>query len=291
MTARERRAPTRRLAIDDGGYAKLARQIPSPNHDARPRRDARSRSSSSRHFAAAGRVRRRRRSSGCSPIASTPQPTRTTRRSRTCTCPRIFSFAATARCSSSCPAPSAHGMPASRRWRGRERCNDFSIGIELEGTDDVPYAARAVRDAGAARSGAARGAIRSQHIVGHRDIAPGRKTDPGPGIRLGPAAPPDGPPQLTGARPRAARTAARPGGTSPRGRRPGYNGWLCSFLRTISRSSSFSSRSSGRASMSPPASRSWRRSSRSRGCAGSAAAWPPCTGCRSRSSWYSAARR
>ena len=64
-------------------------------------------------------------------------------------------------------------------WRGRERCNDFSIGIELEGTDDRPYAsaqytmlARLVR--------ALRRTYPIAELVGHSDIAPGRKTDPGP---------------------------------------------------------------------------------------------------------------
>jgi AmpD protein len=65
------------------------------------------------------------------------------------------------------------------RWRDCERCNDFSIGIELEGTDelaftDAQYAelARLTRDI--------RGRYPIEDIVGHSDIAPGRKTDPGP---------------------------------------------------------------------------------------------------------------
>jgi AmpD protein len=67
----------------------------------------------------------------------------------------------------------------SSAWKGREQCNDYSIGVELEGTDEIPYAAaqyamlaRLVR------------ALRRRYpiadIVGHSDIAPGRKTDPGP---------------------------------------------------------------------------------------------------------------
>lgn len=65
---------------------------------------------------------------------------------------------------------------------GREECNDYSIGIELEGTDDTPYTdvqyqtlARLAADLMARWP-----AITPQRIVGHSDIAPGRKTDPGP---------------------------------------------------------------------------------------------------------------
>ena len=65
---------------------------------------------------------------------------------------------------------------------GRSACNDFSVGIELEGTDDSPYM-RAQYESLAAVIRALRGAypsLRGAEIVGHSDIAPGRKTDPGP---------------------------------------------------------------------------------------------------------------
>ena len=65
---------------------------------------------------------------------------------------------------------------------GRERCNDFSIGIELEGTDDVPYEAAQYATAAAVIDALLRayGGLSASRIVGHSDIAPGRKTDPGP---------------------------------------------------------------------------------------------------------------
>lgn len=64
-------------------------------------------------------------------------------------------------------------------FNGREACNDFSIGIELEGTDDLPfeptqYASLALLT----QTLLHRFAI--THIVGHDEIAPDRKTDPGP---------------------------------------------------------------------------------------------------------------
>lgn len=67
------------------------------------------------------------------------------------------------------------------RWQGRERCNDFSIGIELEGADDTPYA-DAQYDALHALTMALRNAYPICGIAGHSDIAPQRKTDPGPGF-------------------------------------------------------------------------------------------------------------
>jgi AmpD protein len=64
-------------------------------------------------------------------------------------------------------------------WKGRERCNDYSIGVELEGTDEIPYTA--AQYAMLARlTRALRRRYPGADIVGHSDIAPGRKTDPGP---------------------------------------------------------------------------------------------------------------
>jgi AmpD protein len=64
-------------------------------------------------------------------------------------------------------------------WRGRSRCNDFSLGIELEGCDDQPF-----EDTQYERLAELTRALQAKYpitdIVGHSDIAPGRKTDPGP---------------------------------------------------------------------------------------------------------------
>ncbi len=64
-------------------------------------------------------------------------------------------------------------------WQGEDRCNDYSIGIELEGSDFVPFT-----DAQYAVLQRLTLTLRSRYalrgIAGHRDIAPGRKTDPGP---------------------------------------------------------------------------------------------------------------
>jgi AmpD protein len=63
-------------------------------------------------------------------------------------------------------------------WRGRPGCNDYSVGIELEGTDALPYqSAQYRRLAQVARALRRRYPIRD--MVGHSDVAPGRKTDPG----------------------------------------------------------------------------------------------------------------
>ncbi|MFC5706147.1 1,6-anhydro-N-acetylmuramyl-L-alanine amidase AmpD [Aeromonas eucrenophila] len=66
-------------------------------------------------------------------------------------------------------------------WEGREACNDFSIGIELEGTDEQPYSVQQYQVLASLTRAISHQypAITSDRIVGHCDIAPGRKTDPG----------------------------------------------------------------------------------------------------------------
>ena len=68
------------------------------------------------------------------------------------------------------------------RFRGRHRCNDFSIGIELEGEDFTPYHERQYRVLAPLIRAiqVAWPAITNRHLAAHSDIAPSRKTDPGP---------------------------------------------------------------------------------------------------------------
>jgi N-acetyl-anhydromuramoyl-L-alanine amidase len=67
-------------------------------------------------------------------------------------------------------------------WQGRENCNDFSIGIELEGCDKQPFTDEqyAALTSLTKQVRTVYPAIAKDRIVGHSDIAPGRKTDPGP---------------------------------------------------------------------------------------------------------------
>jgi AmpD protein len=67
------------------------------------------------------------------------------------------------------------------RWRARGRCNDFSLGVELEGTDTGPF--EDAQYAALARLVAAlRRELPLRQVAAHSDIAPGRKTDPGAGF-------------------------------------------------------------------------------------------------------------
>jgi len=65
------------------------------------------------------------------------------------------------------------------QWQGREQCNDFSIGIELEGSDTEPFT-DAQYETLTRLTRALQSAYPIACIAGHSDIAPGRKTDPGP---------------------------------------------------------------------------------------------------------------
>ncbi|WP_295626632.1 1,6-anhydro-N-acetylmuramyl-L-alanine amidase AmpD [uncultured Nitrosomonas sp.] len=64
-------------------------------------------------------------------------------------------------------------------WQGKERCNDFSLGIELEGSDTIPFTENQYSSL-TALTQCLCNQYPIQNIAGHSDIAPGRKTDPGP---------------------------------------------------------------------------------------------------------------
>jgi N-acetyl-anhydromuramoyl-L-alanine amidase len=66
-------------------------------------------------------------------------------------------------------------------WQGRDACNDYSVGIELEGTDTSPYEAmQYARLAEVIRAlRACYESLATAPVVGHSDVAPGRKSDPG----------------------------------------------------------------------------------------------------------------
>lgn len=66
-------------------------------------------------------------------------------------------------------------------FNGKEKCNDFSIGIELEGCDDIPYTEAQYQQLSVLTQRLKLHYPKiADNIVGHSDIAPGRKTDPGP---------------------------------------------------------------------------------------------------------------
>ncbi|MFT6285755.1 MAG: AmpD protein [Alcanivorax sp.] len=68
------------------------------------------------------------------------------------------------------------------QYQGADNCNDFSIGVELEGADEEPYTkAQYVVLTGLSKTLVAHySKLDADRIVGHSDISPGRKTDPGP---------------------------------------------------------------------------------------------------------------
>ena len=166
------------LAIDSSGYANVARQVPSPNCDARPGGIAISlvvvHGISLPPGSFGGEAIEELFTNSLDPTAHP-----------------YFAQVAALRVSAHflirrdgellqfvpCTMRAWHAGASS--WRGRERCNDFSIGIELEGADEVPYTARQYRRLGRLVQ-CIRGRYAIEDVVGHSDIAPGRKTDPGP---------------------------------------------------------------------------------------------------------------
>ena len=171
-------ATRRRLAIDDRGYASLARQVRSPNRDARPDGAAVSLvvlhgiSLPPGEFGGDGVVRlfTNRLDPDEHPYFATIVELRVSAHFLIRRDGELIQFVG-------CLDRAWHAGAST--WKGRERCNDFSIGIELEGTDATPYApaqytmlARLVR--------ALKRTYPIEDIAGHSDVAPGRKTDPGP---------------------------------------------------------------------------------------------------------------
>jgi AmpD protein len=172
-----RRLP-RRLAIDAAGCANLAHQIPSPNHDARP---------AGTHVTlvvihgislppgefggdAIVRLFTNRLDPAAHPYYASIANLHVSSHFLVRRDGRLLQFV-------SCNERAWHAGVS--RFRGRAHCNDFSIGIELEGTDDLPYeAGQYAMLARLLRALGRRYPI--QHVTGHSTIAPERKTDPGP---------------------------------------------------------------------------------------------------------------
>jgi AmpD protein len=168
----------RRLAIDERGVANLARQVRSPNRDARPDGTAitlvvvHGISLPPGEFGGDGIVRlfTNRLDPAAHPYYATIADLRVSAHFLIRRDGALLQFVR-------CGERAWHAGASA--WRGRARCNDFSIGVELEGADAVPYTApqytmlaRLVK------------ALRRRYpiadVVGHSDVAPGRKTDPGP---------------------------------------------------------------------------------------------------------------
>jgi N-acetyl-anhydromuramoyl-L-alanine amidase len=170
--------PTPTLEIDHAGVAPAVRQVPSPNCDARPPGVGvelivlHGISLPPGEYGGDGiaRLFTNRLDPAAHPYYATIAQLRVSAHFLVRRCGELVQFVA-------CSQRAWHAGASC--WNGRERCNDFSIGIELEGTDDEPY-----EDGQYAALGRLLDALRARYpiaaIVGHRDIAPGRKTDPGP---------------------------------------------------------------------------------------------------------------
>ena len=167
-----------RLTVGANGFANIARQIPSPNQDARPAGAeialivVHGISLPPGNFTGdhVERLFTNRLDPNAHPYFATIAALRVSAHFLIRRDGELLQFV-------SCAARAWHAGASS--WRERSGCNDFSIGIELEGADDVPYASAQYAVLGRLiRALGVRYAI--EDIVGHSDIAPGRKTDPGP---------------------------------------------------------------------------------------------------------------
>jgi len=167
-----------RLAVGANGFANIARQVPSPNQDARPAGTeialivVHGISLPPGDFTGdhVERLFTNRLDPKAHPYFATIAALRVSAHFLIRRDGQLLQFV-------SCASRAWHAGRSS--WRERSACNDFSIGIELEGADDVPYASAQYAVLGRLiRALRVRYAI--EDIVGHSDIAPGRKTDPGP---------------------------------------------------------------------------------------------------------------
>ncbi|MGE5739609.1 MAG: 1,6-anhydro-N-acetylmuramyl-L-alanine amidase AmpD [Betaproteobacteria bacterium] len=166
------------MTIDAEGYASIAARVITPNHDARPSADDISLivvhgiSLPPGEFGGDGveRLFTNRLDPSAHPYFATIVDRRVSAHFLIRRDGALVQFV-------SCGERAWHAGEST--WRGRARCNDFSIGIELEGTDALPYTTRQYATLGRlVRALRRRYAI--EDVVGHSDIAPGRKTDPGP---------------------------------------------------------------------------------------------------------------
>ena len=194
MTARAARRSLR-LAIDAGGRARPARWIPSPNHDARPVGTAPSLivvhgiSLPPGAFGGDGVIElfTNRLDATAHPYYATVATLRVSAHFFIRRDGELVQFVR-------CADRAWHAGVST--WRGRPRCNDFSVGVELEGTDDSPYTAAQYRRLASLARALARRYPGIAELAGHSDVAPGRKSDPGPAFdwarlaaMLGPAGP------------------------------------------------------------------------------------------------------
>jgi len=171
-------ASPRRLSVDERGYANLARQFRSPNHDARP--DGTEITLAVVHcislppgeFGGKGIVQlfTNRLDPSEHPYYAAIASMRVSSHFLIRRAGELLQFV-------SCERRAWHaGMSV---WKQREFCNDFSIGVELEGVDDVAYTAAQYNMLGRLLR-----VLKRRYpivdVVGHNQIAPTRKTDPGP---------------------------------------------------------------------------------------------------------------
>jgi AmpD protein len=169
---------SRRLTIDATGIVKIARQVPSPNHDQRPAHVAitlivvHGISLPPGEFGgdAIERFFTNQLNPEAHPYYSDIAALNVSAHFLVRRDGALIQFVA-------CGERAWHAGAST--WKGKERCNDYSIGIELEGTDDLPYEPPQYETL-ARLSRALRRRYPISELVGHSDIAPGRKSDPGP---------------------------------------------------------------------------------------------------------------